>query len=101
MENGRSPTDTEIPPRARPRTEPRGTAAWMRLAPPELLLGRRFCRSRRDLVHDRRIRERCRIAERPVLRDVAQKPSHDLSRARLRELRREDDVCGLRDRADL
>ena len=50
---------------------------------------------------DRRVGERRRVAERPVLGDVAQQPAHDLPRARLRQLGREDDVRRLRDRADL
>ena len=51
--------------------------------------------------HDGRVGERRRVAERAVLGDVAEQAAHDLPRARLRQLRREDDVRRLRDRADL
>src|SRR3954466_14349787 len=54
-----------------------------------------------DLLDHRGIGERRRVAKRPALRHVAQQPAHDLAAARLRELRREDDVRRLRDRPDL
>src|SRR5687767_5276333 len=47
-----------------------------------------------------RIRERRRIAERATFRDVAQEATHDLARASLREVGREQDVVRARDRAD-
>ena len=55
----------------------------------------------RELVDDGRVGERRRVAERPVLGDVAEQPAHDLAGARLRQLGGEDDVRRLRDRADL
>jgi Periplasmic binding protein domain len=45
-----------------------------------------------DLLDHRRIGERRRVAERPVLGDAAQEPAHDLPRPRLRQLGREYDV---------
>src|SRR5437879_1897023 len=53
---------------------------------------------RRD---DRRVGQRRGVAERSALGDVAQEPAHDLAAPRLRELRREDDVIGPRQGADL
>ena len=55
----------------------------------------------RQLVHDSRVGERRRVAERPVLGHIAEQAAHDLPRAGLRQLGREDDVRRLRDRADL
>src|SRR5919198_1037672 len=66
-----------------------------------LVLARLGRRALFDLVNDRRIRESRRVAERSILRDVAQQPAHDLAAARLRQLRREDDIRRLGDRADL
>src|SRR6266513_2349865 len=43
----------------------------------------------------------CRVAEGSLLGNVAEQPPHDLAAARLRQLRCEDDVGRLRDRADL
>ena len=54
-----------------------------------------------SLCDDGRIGQRRRIAERLPLGDVAQQPPHDLARARLRQVGREDDVVGPRDGADL
>src|SRR5687767_15525355 len=54
-----------------------------------------------DLVHDRRVGERGRVAERALLGHVAEETPHDLAAPRLRQLRREDDVGRLGDRADL
>src|SRR5437667_12037091 len=42
-----------------------------------------------------------RVAERPSLGDVPEQAAHDLARARLGQLRREDDVVGPRQRPDL
>ena len=53
-----------------------------------------------DLLDDLGVRERRDVAERVAARDVAQQPAHDLPGARLRQVRREDDLVGLRDRAD-
>src|ERR671931_2533953 len=54
-----------------------------------------------DLLDDGRVGERGGITQLAVLGDVAEKPAHDLAAASLRQLGREDDVRGLRDRADL
>src|SRR5512146_1452273 len=51
--------------------------------------------------HDVRIGERRRVTERAALGDVAQEAPHDLARSRLRQIRREQDVVGLGDGADL
>src|SRR5205814_7272612 len=56
---------------------------------------------RLDLFDDGRVGKRRRIAERSMVRDVAEQPAHDLAAAGLRQLGREHDVRGLRDRADL
>src|SRR6266404_6962149 len=57
--------------------------------------------ARAELVDHRRVRERRHVAERPVLRHVAEQAPHDLAAAGLRQLGRENDVRRLGDRADL
>src|SRR6266508_2465844 len=80
---------------------PPAAASAMTTTAARLVLARLGRRALFDLVNDGRIRERRRVAQRSVLRDVAQKTPHDLAAARLRQLRGEDDVRGLGDRADL
>src|SRR5215218_10289239 len=82
----------------RPRSS--GRSRYVNACNPLLLrLLRR--RPRLDLVHDGRVRERRRVAELPVLRNVAQEPPHDLAATSLRQLGREEDVRRLRNWADL
>src|SRR4051812_4932670 len=54
-----------------------------------------------DRVDDGRVGEGRDVTELAVLGDVAQQPAHDLAAARLRQLRRDQDLPRLRDRADL
>src|SRR4051812_27724085 len=53
-----------------------------------------------DALDDARVGERRRVAELLVLGDVAEQATHDLARARLREILGEQDRLRLRDRAD-
>src|SRR2546423_8886942 len=57
-----------------------------------LFFRRLFLAAPRDLGHDSGIGKRRGVAQGPVLRDVAQQATHDLARAGLGQLRREDDV---------
>ena len=50
--------------------------------------------------HDSGIGQRRRVSEGLALSDVAQQPTHDFARARLRQIRREDHVVGPGDGPD-
>src|SRR5918999_1752990 len=78
-----------------------GVAASATAKTARLVLARVARRTLLDLLDDRRIGERRRVAKRAVLGDVAEQAPHDLAAARLRQLGREDDVRRLGDRADL
>ena len=54
-----------------------------------------------EIVHDVGVRERRRVPHRAPFRDVAQQAAHDLPRARLRQVRREEDVVRPGNGADL
>src|SRR6185369_14242747 len=54
-----------------------------------------------ELRDDGRIRERRRVADRLALGNVAQQPAHDLARSGFRQVRREQNVVGPRNRANL
>src|SRR5512132_3816097 len=84
----------------------RGSASSGRFSRPAepvllLLLAGFAGRAGLELLHDRRIGQRRRVAKRPVLGDIAKEPAHDLPGTRLRQLGREDDVGRPGDLADL
>ena len=62
---------------------------------------RRLGRPSPDLVDDRGVGERRRVAEVAALGDVAEQPAHDLAAARLGQVRRQVDRLRLGDGADL
>src|SRR5690348_4511253 len=73
------------------------TLASLRL---RLFFRRLVLAAARDFGHDGGVGQRGRVPERTVLGHVAQEATHDLARARLRQLGREDDVGRRRELAD-
>ena len=63
-----------------------------------VLLGR--ARALADRLDHARVRQRRRVAQGSALRHVPQQPAHDLARARLGQVRREQQVLGPRDGPD-